>query len=58
MLLACAVLATVGINYIGLISIFGFGILNYNAVLFLKAILLILCEWTTEKNIYVGCNVA
>lgn len=42
MLLACAVLATVSINYVGLISIFGFGILNYKAFLFPKTIHLIL----------------
>lgn len=45
MLLACAVLAAVSINYAGLISVFGFGILNYKAFLFPKTIHLILYKW-------------
>jgi len=42
MLLSCAVLAAVSINNLGFISVFGFGILNYNAFLFPKTIHLIL----------------
>lgn len=50
MLLACAVLATVSINYVGLINVFHFRILNYKAFLFAKIIHLILYECQLFKQ--------